>query len=619
MKWLSLNMFEALATTKSEKGVVKFSTTQLTDPHIIQTIKMISDATGRPVASIEQSINDEIQKFLPDAKLAPILYGTILGNIVEDIVFTMFNKVRQTTPIATGGPVFNSLVFGRLIKRVLGEHGDFWPLRGFVDRRPMYTPVFDTLDDPNDPSSLKSTGDPKNPNMADTIKTAAATPNGTFYFSVPFMQSLMDFSHIKGLKPKDKKYQCNGGPYPDEYAYLEFLIMHELMHYSNDDFYYQKIIPNANPTIINWVGDFRSNYTLVKSGFEQLPMGLFNDDINFDRQSTYVEMYNLVKSEFDKLSKDDQNKVKQKLDQMSDDHEPGQEQGSKADPGKTAGKTPADIDKHSKNVANNVESDEQKDVDTNPTDDSSQKSERPSSPGSNKGAGQLIDQNYTPKFNWRDLLALFVKSAGKGKEETNYARQHRRGVSGLDVMVQTGAGAIKPDIRLQPDVDLKLAFVLDVSGSMANSIKSVYANAKSLLSNPMFAKSAVYILKFSGGVEIYKGIFARNVAKRMDSVVSDNMPIKYDIRLDKVFSAAELGGTHFGAIKTTDMMSLLTQGYNVLLISDTDILSPECLDLITPLITRFPTHMFVMLASRRDYNVWVERTKIKTNVTFLEP
>jgi hypothetical protein len=111
----------------------------------------------------------------------------------------------------------------------------------------------------------------------------------------------LDWAFLKGIKPKQIKYQNNGGKIPPEYAYIEFLLMHEYLHYSEADFYYHRIIPKANSKIINYVGDFRSNYLLVKSGYEQLPMGLFNDKINYDRQKTYREMYDVVKGEFDKM------------------------------------------------------------------------------------------------------------------------------------------------------------------------------------------------------------------------------------------------------------------------------------------------------------------------------
>jgi hypothetical protein len=52
--------------------------------------------------------------------------------------------------------------------------------------------------------------------------------------------------------------------------------------------------------------DFRSNYMLVKSGYEQLPIGLFSDDLNFDREltSSYPKLIKVLDEELKKLPKD---------------------------------------------------------------------------------------------------------------------------------------------------------------------------------------------------------------------------------------------------------------------------------------------------------------------------
>jgi hypothetical protein len=214
-----------------------------------------------------------------------------------------------------GAPKFLIPVFNELREEIIADHMEgVWPLRGNIERRPLYTPGHYTPDNEigfadelvrkvmkDKIKVVDDTEKKKSRDIAHHIDTAAATPSGDFYFNVKFMQKLMDFAFLKKVKPKGMKYVCNGGKIPDEYCYIEFLIMHEYLHYMEEDFYYQHIIPGAKPTLINWVGDFRSNYLLVKSGYEQLPMGLFSDHINFDRQPTYSEMYKTVQDEFAKF------------------------------------------------------------------------------------------------------------------------------------------------------------------------------------------------------------------------------------------------------------------------------------------------------------------------------
>jgi hypothetical protein len=194
-------------------------------------------------------------------------------------------------------------------------------LRSFTDSKRLYEPAIYLIPDPKHPE-------------LDGIERAAASPKGEFYFEIEFMQDLMTFAHIKGVVPKGKKYVSNGGDTPDEYCWIEFLIIHEFLHYTYADFHYAQEIPKANNRIINWVGDFRSNYMLVKSGYEQLPDGLFSDDINYDRQTTYKQMYNLVVSEFNNLNKDEQQMVEQELNEKTDDHDTGH-QHAKEEGGKT--------------------------------------------------------------------------------------------------------------------------------------------------------------------------------------------------------------------------------------------------------------------------------------------
>lgn len=289
-----MKLTEAFIHTKKKEGEIPFSKSSNTDPHILKIAGIIAVARSVPVEQVFQEIDQEKAKFLKIKDVAPILYHTISDNLVEDQLFSAFWKLD--IPIE-GSPKFSKIMFRRLCEQIRGEHNRFFPLRNFIEKRRHANPSYLFTDDPTDPETSKG--------QYASVKTACATLTGEFVFNIPFMQKLLDWAHLKDIKPKQRKYTNNGGQIPFEYAYIEFLIMHEYLHYSEGDFYYQKVIPHAKPKIINWVGDFRSNYLLVKSGYEQLPMGLFNDKINYDRQFTYKEMYDLVQSEFDKFPKKD--------------------------------------------------------------------------------------------------------------------------------------------------------------------------------------------------------------------------------------------------------------------------------------------------------------------------
>jgi predicted metal-dependent peptidase len=329
---------EAFNNLKKEEGEIKFTKSTLQDPHIKKLIAYAAKETGTPVADIEKTIQKEIDEFKDIEKVAPILYHTIGDNIAEGEAFDLLKKVRIKE-----APTFDEGIFNKLVRLIKFEHKMFFPLKNFIDHKSLHNPRFVLIPGENEADNKKYA----------KIKTAAATPKGVFIFNVKFMQELLDFGYVKGITPQGKKYKDHGGTIPNEYGYIEFLIIHELMHYSYADFHYQKIL-KGNGKIINWVGDFRTNYLLIKSGHDQLPIGLFNDKINYDRQDTYKEMYDLVKSEFDKLNKNQQKKVGKKIDGLTDDHDgdPGDPgpppEENEGDPEGDEGDESADPDKDSK-------------------------------------------------------------------------------------------------------------------------------------------------------------------------------------------------------------------------------------------------------------------------------
>lgn len=301
------------SNVKSAKGTV-LPTSSLADPHVRKIIDFIHKTTKVPVKDIEEQVQEEIDRLTKQAQRSPLLFNSMLANAVEAALFRMFtpeeldNKNAHAARKAQGKkplvrakapstvPEFNNVDFAALVRRVRAENPTLFPLRNFYNKKPIAAPRI-ILVPSKDAQTQKEFG---------SIKTAAATRDGEFIFNTHFMQQCMNYAHVAGIKPKMKKYKSNGGPFPDEYAMLEFLILHEFYHYSQADFHYHKVLKDdegkkAASKIINWVGDFRTNFDLVKAGHTPIPVGLYNDEVNYDRQYTYAEMYNLVKNELKKL------------------------------------------------------------------------------------------------------------------------------------------------------------------------------------------------------------------------------------------------------------------------------------------------------------------------------
>jgi predicted metal-dependent peptidase len=598
---------EAFVYRKYDPGQVQFTKSSLNDPFYQSLAKAIAQQKGVPLADIHTVINEEVGRLQKQATDSPVLMETIANNAVESVLF----KLLCITDIQTSAPKFSNVVFQRLMRYIRAENDEFFPLRGFVERRPLHNIVIEYLDNPIDFFDKSNK----------TLNTAAATPTGKFMFNVPFMQKLMDYANIKQLKPQGRKYTSNGGEIPDEYGYIEFLIMHELMHYSNDDFYYQNVIPKANGTIINFVGDFRTNYLLVKSGFAQLPFGLFSDAINYDRQNTYAEMYELVKKEMEKLSPNQQQEMEESLEgESNDNHEEGQQQGgqSKSDGTKPGeGKSPGDIDNNGKKIDRQMQQggDEEGPKDPNKQSQSSQPSQPGQQPGKGRGgdAGAVDYTKVKPKYDWKALVKRFLASVSR--METSFTRPHRRAISGLEVARQTGAGAIKPGDRPADMVDANLTFVLDASGSMQHIIQNVFANAAALLKMPAFRKAEVYVIKFSGDVSIHKCNIATNKAARVNSV--DEKPKTWNTTVVDAMKFNWGGGTVFDSTVTGPVLTLLARKHNVIICTDADIMWGENLPHLQSLIQKYPKQVFVVFDTRDTYLQYRQKSKVITeNVTY---
>lgn len=590
-----LTINEALEVRKFNQGQVKFSKSTLTDPHVVTIINAIAQARKVTPQEVARYIQSEVDKFADMVKVAPVLYHTIKDNLIEGELF----KLLQSAPVETKAVRFSTVTFFKLVRSIAADHDEFWPLRSYLDKRRLVNPTYQFVDTPTSDKN--------------GVPTAAATPGGTFIFNVNFMQDLMDYANLKGVRPKGLKYISNGGDIPDEYAYIEFLILHEFMHYSNDDFYYQKMIPGANPMIINWVGDFRSNYLLVKSGYEQLPMGLFNDMVNYDRQKEYIDMYRIVEDEFKKLNQNQQQQLSDKMNEMSDDHEPGQKEGAESD----VEGTPSDADKAGKQTEKQIEQGEDKPASERKSKDADQGSSEKNDGEPGTGAGTNTELDYTkvmPTFSWKQIIQRFLKTA-KPKHEETYTKPHRRGVTGLEVMRQTGAGAVKPAERISSMGDAKLAFCFDTSGSMSGVITTAFANAANLLKQSAFKNLETVVFKFTSSYSIYRCNFARNIATKVSSV--EDKARRWETTTSEVFKVHDIGGTVFSSALAGEIISLTSKKWNVIFFLDSDILYNSNFTNFMSVIKAAPGSVFVVFDSRQTYLEFRQKSGVTTpNISY---
>lgn len=548
---------------KAKAGTVSHKSS-LSDPHIQKVIQHLSKETGMSVKDIEDEVKEAQAKIADLKTKSPILYTSIADNIVEQTLYKMFREKKLPDP--KGVAKFDPVTFSALVRRVKSENPSFFPLRNFVDKKPLASPRI----------ILVPTSDPKDKQFND-IETAAATPRGEFIFNTECCQRDMNFAYIQGIKPKSKKYKSNGGPFPDEWAPVEFTILHEFYHYTHGDFHYMKVI-GGNPMIHNWAGDFRSNYDLMKAGHHPYAEGLFNDYINYDRQQTYAEMYKIIEDEFKKLNKQQQQQVMQAMADAgggSDHSQHGTEkQPAMAGQGEP---TMADLENHSKKTskAAGQHKDGAEPGKAGPGGNSS--SHGPGGRGKGSSSPTSVDwKQIKPRYSWKQLLDKLLRSSDT--TELTYQKVHKRNITSVHLATQVGAGVVRPGEKLVPANLVKLCFVVDSSGSMHEAIKKVLAEVNSLLKNnqSQIAKTFVFV-EFSTGYTMYSCTIGGGGGGTATPISGPNDMKKPKgsqgtLSVQELLSRHDGGATNFTDALAGELKTFIAQKYNVVIMTDSDIL-----------------------------------------------
>jgi hypothetical protein len=617
-------VIEALDIRRKGAGEVPFKNTTLMDRHIQEIVKRVSTQTGVPAELITAEMQKGMEQIAKLKNISPMLYDTLAKNEAENSAFGQIQKSEKLTQKQH----FDVAVFYKLIKMIQEEHAQFFPLRAPGEKKYIFgfSPILVPVNPKRKPELAKF----------NQVDTAAATANGEFIFNVPFMEKLMDFAEIEELKPEGKKYECNGGTIPDVYGYIEFVVMHELLHYSYGDFTSGDRYKGFTHKEHNWASDFRSNYMLVKSGYCQLPIGLFSDAINMDRQHSYYELVKTVHDELEKVRKANPElakNIEQQMDDSTDDHgeqegEPGDKPGEPGDkpgdqPGDGAeksGEKPGDKpgqgdvndpDKVHKDIEDKLKKRKEKGGNDSGTD---RAGEGGSGEGGGRNGGGLgrqgaapelkkIEIPQTPKFNWKSLLSKCV-TASVPHIDTSYAKPSRRSVTSVFTGAQIGAAAIKPGENNVEEPKNKLVFVFDTSGSMGYAIPTVLAETQNLLKKHGQSIDAVVgIAFFTEGVSYYEV----NIGKDYYAEITDFSKLgkseaKKRIKgYKKVFSMASSGGTVLSSELTAQLSSTAGQGYNVMLFSDSDLTTGINFTNLSNLYNKHRSNIFFIADSKETY------------------
>lgn len=316
------------------------------------------------------------------------------------------------------------------------------------------------------------------------------------------------------------------------------------------------------------------------------------------------------------------------LDKMSDDHQPGNDAGKDApvpDEAKDdGGKAGGEIDENGEKIDNEIQEGAQNGQKEGAQNPQSAPPSPTNTKGGKGGPGAYHDMNATvdyskikPKFNWKQLIQRFIMSHKPRPEET-YAKPSRKSVSGMHIAGQMGAAAIKPGEKPLDEVDAKLGFVIDSSGSMSSVIGTVMSNAIVLLKMPIFKKSMVTVIKYSGHNSIHKVKFAQNQAAEVKDF--DEKPKVWPLKATEAVFGKHIGaGTNFDNALTTQINKMLTGGYNVVMFPDSDILAGANLVNFVSLFKKHAAQVFVVFDSRQSYLQFRQTVGLATaNITYFQ-
>jgi hypothetical protein len=345
---------EALNYRARDVGELQLDKSDISDANIQKIISLVASSTGKSHQEVQDKMQADMNQSIDFLKKAPVMCKNSIENAAAAQAFYLIQDLNlDNIDWKTVGVERKDLldidVFFELTERVIVENADFFPLRNPFEPRSVKPFFFVAPDD------LFLMTDPRLKANSQGDFTAFCTPDAKMVFNRNFSERLALYSVLTGIKSKSKKYISNGGKFPDWYEYIEFVIVHELLHFSVGDHFYTenevKSITSKHPeigvglahNILNQVGDFINNWTLVSSGYAQLPIGLFSEDINYDRLKTRGDVIEAVIQEYKKLNPEEQKQTSDELSKQQDDHVDNSDQkpsqgGEDGEPSKQEGK-----------------------------------------------------------------------------------------------------------------------------------------------------------------------------------------------------------------------------------------------------------------------------------------
>jgi len=645
-KYMLLNSLNEELKVTSNKSDFEFSIADLDTPFVKNVIRTISEQTGKTPSELKRLIQQSIDETSAKMKGSEKTSVVAKQNLVESVLFDLIKTMNIEVP----GSAFDKDVFTKLFNYILVRNKSFLKIKDPITKRRLKLSIIYTPQ----PSFIKQ------PDYVTRVDTAAASPEGDLIFNTDFVEQLSKYALLKGVVPKGSIYESNGGSIPDHYAYLEFLIMHEIYHIVHADHFYGVKKKGMTHLAQNYLGDYVTNYNLVKAGYEQIPIGLFSKDFNYDVYDTMDAMQDAMIEEMKLMSPEDKKRNKEQMDDhMDKDHndtneeqeqEPGDDQ-SGGEPGDDqSGGEPGDDqsggdpgkggDSDEESVNDKIEqamkeadkemaqsSDEIKDIDQ-AVEDMKNESEQESKELRDKRAKELdekrktqennlkeLEGNVKTPINWKLLIKKMFPKETTFKEES-LARIHKRTRASMAVAKKGAPISIKAGEIDASKSSQSLMFLLDNSGSMSSVIDGISVELLKLIDkNLNLGVENMFVMIFDSTFDIYKvnlDIKGKKHTYQMLKNPSDLMTVpadKLELKSNKkpikeLFQTKWGAGTELPKALNKMIENLIKQQFNQVLFSDTDILYGDNLSTLKKLMVKGNKRPFsfnIILDSRSSY------------------
>lgn len=295
----------------------------------------------------------------------------------------------------------------------------------------------------------------------------------------------------------------------------------------------------------------------------------------------------------------------------SDDHTDSEEESKSTGKGNPSDKE--NVDKQSKKFGEKTEKQGEKEKgdpgegegegDGNPGSNPSDGGGPGSGKTGNRSSGEIKPQQ--PKFNWRVLIKQALAKSFKMIPEETRAKYSRRTMSQIGVLQSKKAAAVMPGEKHNEVPDLKIAFVLDVSGSMTSYYSRCFSEIHSAMTSKDVSGASCTFITYSNDVKMFyvdlvkqKGIEIASLKDRnKKSDAKSQLPVQ-----TLLFKADVGGGTTLTNPELQKNMEELLKEGPVILMTDED--AYYQVEYIRKLMQN-PNFMMI-LASKQIYDEFVK-------------